>query len=111
MLEFKVNKFITLKLENEETDIYVNGVLFKQCKYVLLRKKIDELESLNEIGSVDELAETSVDDTAKNLDHLDHSLKNLFEKEKLEGFEIPPHVRFWVHCSVRHEAVWLNAET
>ncbi len=91
MIEFKINKYITLKLENEKTEIYVNGKLFNQCKYVLIRKKIDELEDLNEIGSVDELAEASIYYTAKNLDH---STKNLFEKEKIEGFEIPPHVRF-----------------
>ena len=32
MKEFKVNDYITLKLEDDKTSIYVNGMLFQQCK-------------------------------------------------------------------------------
>ena len=44
---FKINEFITLKLENNSTNIYVKGVRFNQCKYLLLNistKKIRKYE-------------------------------------------------------------------
>ena len=34
--EFKVNDYITLKLEDGKTIIYVKGKRFDQCKYLLL---------------------------------------------------------------------------
>jgi len=65
MQEFKVNEYITLKLEDGEINIYVNGELFNQCKYILMRKTVYEFEDFfEEIESVDELFE-----------HLDHSLE------------------------------------
>jgi len=39
MHEFKVNEYIRLKLEEVETNIYVNGELFNQYKHILTRKK------------------------------------------------------------------------
>ncbi|KKM77800.1 hypothetical protein LCGC14_1366340, partial [marine sediment metagenome] len=35
-LEQKINDFITLKLENAKTNIYVNEERFNQCKFLLL---------------------------------------------------------------------------
>ncbi len=84
MSEFKVNEFITLKLENGKSNIYINGELFNQCKYILTRKKVDELEALLEIESVDELSQ-----------NLDHSLEII----ELDKIDIPLETRFWVHCS------------
>ena len=84
MSEFKVNEFITLKLENGKSNIYVNGELFNHCKYILTRKKVDELEVLLEIESVDELSQ-----------NLDHSLEGV-DSDKID---IPLETRFWVHCS------------
>ena len=69
MIEFSVNKYITLKIENKKTNIYVNNRLFNHCKYVLTRKKISELEDLLEMESVDELAERSMDEISETLDH------------------------------------------
>ena len=46
MKEFEVNEHITLKLENNQTVIYINGERFNQCRYILLNRKIDELEDL-----------------------------------------------------------------
>ena len=99
MEEFKVNEYITLRLEDGKTNIYVGGKLFNHCKYVLMRKTIYELEDLLEnIESVDELAE-----------HLDHSLHDAYPEEYLEflksdGIEpevidIPAETQFWVHKS------------
>lgn len=87
MLQFKINRFITLKLENGKTNIYINNELFNQCKYILMRKNVNDLEDLLEIESVDELAQRSIDDLAEDLDH------------SLENIDIPAKVRFWVHCS------------
>ncbi|TFG18686.1 MAG: hypothetical protein EU529_17170 [Promethearchaeota archaeon] len=80
---FEVNEYIVLKLEGGYTNIYVNSELFNQCKYILIRKPIDELEDILTLESVDELAE-----------HLDHSLE-----ENPELIDISPETRFWVHCS------------
>jgi len=34
MQEFKINDNITLRLEGENTVIYVNGAKFRKCKYL-----------------------------------------------------------------------------
>lgn len=99
MIEFKVNKYITLKLENGDTNIYVNDVLFNQCKYILTKRKISELEELLKIESVDELAERSIDDIAETLDHS-------LERIEPEFIDIPLETRFWVHCS--NFQVWVE---
>ncbi|MHA1931117.1 MAG: hypothetical protein ACW96X_01180 [Promethearchaeota archaeon] len=57
MQEFQINEYITLKLEEGKTNIYINGKLFEQCKFLLLNIPVKEISDLNEIGSVDEAAE------------------------------------------------------
>ncbi len=87
MKEFKVNEYITLKLEDGETNIYIKGddYPFLQCKYLLVRKTVNELKDFLEgIETIDELAE-----------HLDHSLENV----EPELIDIPTETRFWAHCS------------
>ena len=84
MQEFKVNEHITLKLENGKTNIHVAGKLFRQCKYLLLEIPINEVDSFDEIQSIDEAAEK-----------LDHTMENELRPESL----IPPEVEFWGHCS------------
>jgi len=81
MLNFKVNEFITLKLENNETIIYVNGKRFNQCKFLMLNISYDKITAFNDIESIDEVASK-----------LDKSLEN-------KQFKIPPEVEFWGHCS------------
>ena len=86
---FKVNQYISLKLENgrkgKETVIYVDGKRFNQCKFLLLNIPIDKIKLFDEIESVDEAAE-----------RLDRSLE---KGSKLKGPFIPPEVEFWGHCS------------
>ncbi|MHA1343572.1 MAG: hypothetical protein ACTSQG_06280, partial [Promethearchaeota archaeon] len=84
MREFKVNKYITLKLEGEETVIYITGERFIQCKFLLLNIPIKKLSSFDEIESIDEAT-----------DKLDHSLEPWDGRED----KIPPEVEFWGHCS------------
>ena len=84
MEEFVINKFIKLKLENSKTIIYVNNERFNQCKFLLLDIPIEETTSLEDIESIDDVAE-----------RLDRSL----EHEEDKQITIPPKVEFWGHCS------------
>lgn len=86
MQEFKINEFITLKLEQEKTNIYVLGEKFIQCKYLLINILAQETELYDKINSIDDAAE-----------NLDKSL----ERGNLKAFtiDIPPRMEFWGHCS------------
>ena len=87
---FKVNEYITLKLEGEDTNIYIKGRYFRQCKYLLINIPITQISSFEDIKSIDEAAE--------NLDHtLDPHIDeegNIYRIDR-----IPPEVEFWGHCS------------
>ncbi|MFX1275119.1 MAG: leucine-rich repeat domain-containing protein [Promethearchaeota archaeon] len=110
MKEYKINEFITLKLENSlttqqgivgsllgwvaknvfipiqdyKTYIYINGKRFQQCRFLLLDIPIDKMEVQEQIDSIDEASEI-----------LNHSL------EFLDGrfLNITPDTEFWAHCS------------
>ena len=79
---FKVNDFITLKLLDDETIIYVCGELFLTCKYLLMNIILDNRNEYNDIESIDEAAES-----------LNHEL------EITNRYNIPPEIEFWGHCS------------
>jgi hypothetical protein len=85
--KFQVNKFLSLKLEDEKTNIYISGELFRQCKYLLIDIPIENVSSLDELESIDETAEK-----------LDHTLEPRLEKKQFT-YTIPPKVEFWGHCS------------
>ena len=57
MSDFIINDFLTLKLEEGKTNIYVNGELFEQCKFLMLNIPIGEIEKFDEIDSIDEVAD------------------------------------------------------
>ena len=78
MTEFKINDFISLKLEHSKTNIYVKGNLFKQCKSLIFKLYPNEYKSLEEIASIDELIENN--SIGVNV-------------------EISPELEFWNHCS------------
>ena len=40
---FKINDYLTLRLENNESIIYVKGKKFRQCKYLLLSTPLEIL--------------------------------------------------------------------
>ena len=54
--EFEVSNLITLRMENDITNIYIKGRLFRQCKFLLLNKLYpDEIKDYVEyFRSVDE---------------------------------------------------------
>ncbi|MHA1933460.1 MAG: hypothetical protein ACW96X_13025, partial [Promethearchaeota archaeon] len=78
--EFKVNEYITLKLEEGKTNIYIEGKLFQQCKSLLMNIPNDDISSFDEIESIDNAQE-------------------LFRYKRLIVTDIPPVTEFWGHCS------------
>ncbi len=93
MIEFKINDYITLKLERDETIIYVASEPFTKCKYLLLEIPENEIDSYDEINSIDEAAEL-LDGSLEALnDHLYEDDYNLVK------VKIPPLDEFWAHSS------------
>ncbi|TKJ18690.1 MAG: hypothetical protein CEE43_17405 [Promethearchaeota archaeon Loki_b32] len=80
MKEFKVNKYLSLKLENNQTNIYVNNKRFNQCRRLLIDIPVSEMKSLEEITSIDELEEK-------------------IEKSEKSKKKIPEDAEFWGHSS------------
>ena len=83
LTQFKVNEFITLKLEKGKTVIYVNNEKFLQCKYLLIEIPKEEIKEFDYIASIDDVSEK-----------LNHSLENSINTNKLK-----PEIEFWGHCS------------
>ncbi|MHA2339493.1 MAG: GTP-binding protein [Candidatus Hodarchaeales archaeon] len=83
-VKFKVNDHLTLRLENDKTNIYVDGKLFKTCKRLLLDVPIDSNEDPIEIESMDEAVRK-----------LDSSVKTGTRYR----YNITPLTEFWGHCS------------
>ena len=97
MKNFRINEYITLKLEEEiideeegiketRTNIYVNGERFRQCSFLLIEIPIEKMTSLKDIDSIDE-AEGRLNTS------LEENNNNPFE------YKIPPETEFWGHCS------------
>ncbi len=96
MKEFKVIEYITLKMEGNKTNIYVNGELFNQCKFLLLNIPVNKISSFDEIESIDEAVE-----------RLDRSMEGRGRK----NFMIPPETEFWGHCSNLQVWAEMNYDT
>jgi len=91
MKEFKINEYITVKLETFEKDkgksktyIHVNGKRFSQCKYLMLNIPIDDVKYQDEIDSIDEAAD---------------SLGWTYDGQEGVEYEIDSETEFWGHCS------------
>ncbi len=89
--EFKVNNLITLRMENDRTNIYIKGRLFRQCKFLLLNKLyLGEIKDyVEDFRSVDE----EIEDFAQSLEQ---GINN----------DISPKTEFWAHCS--NLQVWVE---
>lgn len=83
-LEYQINGSITLKLENNKTNIYVNGKLFNQCKYLLLNLSPKDFNKFDEIESIDEAFK------------IYHKIDRKHEKDKTV---LDPKEEFVGHCS------------
>ena len=57
MLKYTINKYLNLRFEDGDTNIYVNNQLFMHCKYILLNISTEFRESPSKINSIDEAVE------------------------------------------------------
>ncbi|MBN1215637.1 MAG: hypothetical protein JXA99_09400 [Candidatus Lokiarchaeota archaeon] len=87
MMEFIINKYLKLRLEDQKTFIYVNNMKVLQCKYLLLNNFIDNIEN-----NPYTIKKISIDEQAENLD-------NSLEREDLYSIDISPETEFWAHSS------------
>jgi len=90
----QINQYITLKLENRKTQIYVKDKLFLQCIQLVLNISKKDVPIYDEINSIDEAA--------------DLYQKRLYQNEIVEGpaarplneyHNVTPEQEFWAHCS------------
>ncbi|KKM88875.1 hypothetical protein LCGC14_1254290 [marine sediment metagenome] len=86
--EFRINEFLSLKLEEGKTNIYVNGNLFRTCVSLILNIPIDEVEYFDETRSIDEAAEKT-----------GWSEDKQFERYNEYGYMLSPEEEFLGHCS------------
>ncbi len=84
---FIISKYLTVKLEDGKTVIYVADKPIRNCKFLLINILVDKISSFDEIQSIDEAAE-----------NLDRSLEPLRSRKQFK-YSIPPDVEFWGHCS------------
>ena len=96
MQEFKVNDYITLRLESKKTNIYVKGELFEQCKFLLLNIPTQDVDFYDEIESIDEIAE---------------KLGWTEERQLGVDYDITPETEFFGHCSNLQAWVENNYDT
>jgi len=87
---FKINKYITLKLEHRSINIYVNGRIFNQCKYLLINIPKGKVKEYDTIESIDEAAEIS---------RLNNALEGGGGFATRKKYSITPETEFWGHCS------------
>ncbi len=85
--EVKINDYITVRLEDSKSNIYVKRRFFNQCKYLLLNIQVNKISSFDEIDSIDEASEL-----------LDKSLEGMESNEYIINI-IKPKDEFWAHCS------------
>jgi len=87
MKDFKINDFITLKLEDEKTYIYIKGERFRPCMRLILQIPKTDVSRYEAIDSIDEASEV---------------FKTLFQNKIMEGddpHDISAEEEFWGHCS------------
>jgi len=68
--EFRVNKFLSLKLKGGKSHIYVGGKKFRQCKYLFLINPQNR-EGEKDVNSIDEAAEKLSNDLEEDLEPKD----------------------------------------
>ncbi|MFX0057991.1 MAG: hypothetical protein ACFE85_14740 [Candidatus Hodarchaeota archaeon] len=105
VVEYKVNPYITLKLESGKTFIYVNGRRFIQCIRLILNIPKHDIPLYDEIDSIDEAAELYQKHIFQNrIIVADRILTPIINQKH----DITPEQEFWGHCSniqawVEHE--------
>lgn len=99
MQSLEINDFISLKLENKATYIYVKGRRFKPCMRLVLQIPKGDISNYDIIDSIDEAADV---------------FKTLYQNQIMEGNDphsITPEEEFWGHCSNIQAWVESNYDT
>ena len=86
--EFRINQYLSVRLEDGKANIYVDGKRFIQCRQLVLNIPLIEGEDYSALQSIDEMKEkfTKVRDGKG------------FEP-KVSTVHIEPEDEFWGHCS------------
>lgn len=106
--EYRVNEYITLKLEGIDTNIYINEIKFMQCKRLVLNIPVKDVRLFTQVDSIDEASE-----------YYDHYwYEHEIYKEDQRGLnhtyysdKISPEAEFWGHCSNLQVWVEMNYDT
>jgi len=93
--EFKVNDFLTLKLEDNKTFIYVKGKKFIQCIRLFLQISPQESEFYEEIESIDEATEIYDKFLYNNTIVQGDQAK----PTRKYNYSVAPEEEYWGHCS------------
>jgi len=92
--KFKINEFLTLKLERGNTNIYVNEERFIHCKnLILINIPLDIIAKLEDFKSMDDIAETLGWTSVIRI-------KGIGSDFTLLEYELDPETKFWAHCSI-----------
>ncbi|MFX1451313.1 MAG: hypothetical protein ACFFCM_10750, partial [Promethearchaeota archaeon] len=78
--EFRVNEYITVRLDGDKTNIFIKGRKFQKCMYPAFNITKEKQGNLDETQSIDEL-------------------QGVNWTNKLEESKINPEEVFWVVCS------------
>lgn len=79
--EFEINPYLTLRLEGDETVIYVAGKELLTCKYLLF-----------------EIPETDIEDYS-DIESIDATINRYGKEHELRHELLDPETEFWGHCS------------
>ncbi|MGB5912147.1 MAG: hypothetical protein WBH31_13220 [Promethearchaeia archaeon] len=94
MLEYKINEFLTLRLEEGRTQVYVKGKRFLQCKRLVLNISKKDIPIYDDINSIDEAANLYQKHLYQN-----RIVEGPFARVLNKDHDITPEQEFWGHCS------------
>jgi len=94
--EFKINKYILLRLEGKYTVIFVNGKRFNYCKRLFIVIPDTNIENYDGIESIDEA--TDLHDHYL-IDNEPYREEHGILYPPLYSYNTPPEDEFWGHCS------------
>ena len=95
LFEKKINDYISLKLENGKTYIYVNGKRFIQCIQLILNIQKEDIPLYDDINSIDEAAKVY-----KNYIYQNRIVQGpMAVPVRDQSHDITQEQEFWGHCS------------
>lgn len=95
MLEFTISEFLTLKLEDGKTYIYVKGKKFIQCKRLVINIIKQDIPRYDDIDSIDE----AVEEFKLSLWQSRIVEGPMAKLSSIQNETITPEQEFWGHCS------------